>query len=329
MDFIEKIGNTVSKNLTVLVILMAAYSFFVPSTFLWVTPNMGTFLSIMMFGVGMTIKAEQFKFVLERPKDIFIGAICQYTIMPFVALAISKLLNLSPEITLGLILVGSCPGGISSNVMTYLAKGDVALSVSLTTVSTLLAPIVTPILTLFLAGTYLDVSISAMFISIVKIVLIPLILAGICNSYLPKVGIIMTKCLPLSSSILLIFLVSGSISGSADIIRSTGLLVLLSVVLLHGFGSVLGYTLAKILGLEENKRRTVALEVGMQNSGLATALAFAHFSPAVAVSAALSGPWQTIFSAMLANYWAKKPMKLENTVSENTRIKSKTSDSNI
>ena len=320
MKMIEKISNLVSKNMTILILLIGVYSFFVPTTFAWAQPKMSIILSIMMFGVGMTISVEQFKFVLERPKDIFIGAIGQYTIMPFIAFILARLLNLSPELTLGLILVGCCPGGISSNVMTFISKGDIALSVSLTTVSTLLAPIATPIITLILAKSQIEVSIFAMFISIIKTVIVPIILALVCSKLLPKLSDFMVKILPLLSSILLMLLVAGSISASIDSIMTSGFIVLIAVAIHHTIGLCLGYFLGYKCGFDEVKRRAVCLEVGMQNSGLAITLAFAHFSPVVAMVGALSGPFQTVLSAMLGNYWNNHdPKKVESieVVSEN------------
>ena len=308
MNFIEKIGKIVSKNLTILVILVAVYCFFIPSTFQWVTPNMGRILSIMMFGVGMTIKRDQFKLVLERPRDVFIGAFCQFIIMPLVAFIISKIFNLSPELSLGLILVGTCPGGVSSNIMSFLAKGDVALSVSLTTMSTILAPILTPVITLILAKSYIEISIISMFISIIKTIIIPILLATLCSKLFPKINEFMNKLLPLLSSILLMMLVSGSISGSVESIKTSGIIMFLAVIIHHGIGFLLGYIIAGRCKMNENKKRVISLEVGMQNSGLATTLAFDHFTPVVSVAAALSGPLQTIFSAILANYWANKEL---------------------
>ena len=303
---IEKIGKLMSKYMTILIVGIAIYSFVVPSTFTWVTPNMNTILQIMMFGVGVTISIEQFKLVLERPKDVFIGAIGQFAIMPLVEYAVCKLLNLPPEVSIGLILVGSCPGGVSSNMMSFIARGDVALSVSLITVSTLIAPIATPILTLILAGSYIEVSLSAMFLSIIKVVLIPIIAGVLCNKYLPIVSEISEKCIPMLSSIALICLVAGVISTSIDNIKTTGLSLFVAVLIHNVFGHLLGYILAKTFGMDEEKRRVVSLEVGMQNTGLATTLAINHYSVLAALPAAIAGTWQTIFSAILANYWAEK-----------------------
>lgn len=317
MKMLEKISNLVSKNMTILILLVAAYCYFVPTTFVWVQPKMGNILSLMMFGVGMTITIEQFKFVLERPKDIFIAAVGQYTIMPIIAFIIARILNLSPELTLGLILVGCCPGGISSNVMTFISKGDVALSVSMTTVSTLLAPIATPLLTLILAKSQIEVSILGMFISIIKMVIVPIILAIIINKLLPKIGEFIKMMLPLLSSVLLMLLVAGSISSSIDSIKSSGLIILIAVAIHHSMGLILGYLLGCKVGFAEVKRRAVSLEIGMQNSGLAITLAFTHFTPIVAMVGALSGPFQTVLTAMVANYWSKR---LPNSKVENTNI---------
>ncbi|MGL5329641.1 MAG: bile acid:sodium symporter family protein [Peptostreptococcaceae bacterium] len=303
---VERIGKIMSKYMTVLIVGVSIYSFVQPKTFMWVVPNMNTILQIMMFSVGVTISLEQFKLVLERPKDVFVGALGQFTIMPLVAFLVAKLLNLPPEITIGLILVGSCPGGVSSNVMSFIAKGDVALSVSLTTVSTLIAPIATPILTLMLAGNYIDVSASSMFMSIIKVVLVPIIAGILCNRYLPKISEVTEKCIPMISSISLMCLVGGVTSNSIDNLKTTGVLLFVAVIIHNVFGHLLGYILAAKFGMDEEKRRVVSLEVGMQNTGLATTLAVNHFSLLVALPAAIAGTWQTIFSVVLANYWAKK-----------------------
>ena len=311
LNNVERLGKIMSKYMTILIIGALVYSFIQPKTFLWVVPNMNTILQILMFSVGVTISIDQFKLVLERPKDVFIGALGQFTIMPIVAFLICKLMNLPPEISIGVILVGCCPGGISSNVMSFIAKGDVALSVSLTTVSTLIAPIVTPALTLILAGSYIDVSLYSMFLSIIKIVLIPIIVGILCNKYLPKVSEVTEKCIPMLSSLSLMCLVAGVTSNSLDNLKTTGVLLFIAVIIHNVFGHLLGYILAYKFGMDEEKRRVVSLEVGMQNTGLATTLAVSHFSLLAALPAAISGTWQTIFSAVLANYWSKKSEEKE------------------
>ncbi|WP_122638645.1 bile acid:sodium symporter family protein [Romboutsia sp. Marseille-P6047] len=234
--------------------------------------------------------------------------------MPFVEYLICKLLNLPQDICIGLILVGSCAGGISSNMMSFIEKGDVALSVSLTTVSTLIALIATPIITLALAGSYIDVSVLSMFLSIVKVVLVPIIAGGICNKYLPRVSNEVEKCIPMQcipmlSSAALMCLVGGVTGNSIDNLKSTGILLFTAVIVHNVFGHFLGYLLAAKFGMGEEKRRVVSLEVGMQNTGLATTLAVNHFSLIVALPAAIAGTWQTIFAVILSKYWASKSKK--------------------
>lgn len=270
-----------------------------------------------MFGMGMTLRLEDFRLVLTRPMDVFSGSLAQFTVMPLLAFIVSKLLNLPTELAVGLILVGCCPGGASSNVMAFMAKGDVALSVTLTSISTLLAPFLTPVLTLALGGTSIEVSLSAMFTSILQVVLVPIVLGLLCNRFLPRVVEEGTKLVPLLSTVCLVLIIGSIVGKNVDSLLSSGLLILVAVIIHNTCGYFLGYLVAKKVGLEEAKRRTMAIEVGLQNGGLATSLAMTHFTPMTAIPGVVSSTYHAVSGALLANYWSNKSLEKD----ENHKLK--------
>ena len=232
--------------------------------------------------------------------------------MPLTAFALAKLLGLPPEIAVGVILVGSCPGGTSSNVMTFLARGNTALSVTITSCTTLLAPLLTPAITLMLASQWLPVSAGAMFKSVLTIVLLPIILGLIAKSLFSKQVEKGAKALPLVSVIGIVAIVAAVVSGSKEKILESGLLILAVVILHNAFQYYLDFLLQSYLKwITLIKEKAVSIEVGMQNSGLATALAMAHFSPLAAVPGAIFSVWHNVSGSFLANYWGKKVLKLE------------------
>ena len=262
-----------------------------------------------MFGMGMTLSLDDFKEVLKQPKKVAIGVLAQFTIMPLIAFGLAVGFRLPPEVAAGVILVGCCPGGTSSNVMTFLAKGNVALSVAITSVTTLLAPFVTPALILLLASKWLPVSAGAMFWSVVKVVLIPIILGLIVKVLFNKQVEKSVKALPLVSVIAIVAIVAAVVSGSQEKIAEMGLLILLVVVLHNGLGYLLGFWVARLLKLEYYDQKAISIEVGMQNSGLGATLAATHFSPLAAVPSAIFSVWHNISGSLLATYWSKKAEK--------------------
>ena len=286
MKTLEKVSDFVGKYMAAIVIVVAALSLLFPGTFSVVkTAWVNTLLGIVMFGMGLTLKPEDFKVVFSRPKDVIIGCIAQFTLMPFLAWALTQLFHLPTELAIGVILVGTCPGGTSSNVMTYLSKGDVALSVGMTAVSTVLAPILTPLLTLLYAGQRVDVNPVNMFLSIVKVVLVP------------TTAIVLIICAVVSAN-------------SAKILTS-GLLILAVVILHNLLGYLTGFGVGKLLKLDSTKCRAISIEVGMQNSGLATSLAAAHFAqyPLATIPGAVFSVWHNISGAVLANFFARTAEK--------------------
>lgn len=283
-----------------LVIAGAAISVITPSTFAGWAPYVTIMLQVIMFGMGLTLTLGDFSYVFKRPLPILIGVIAQYVIMPLLGLGITILLQLPPELAAGVILVGCAPGGTSSNVVTFLAKGDTALSVTMTSISTLLAPILTPLLTLWLAGAYMPVNASSMALSIVKIVLVPIIAGLVIRLLLPKVVAAVEPILPWISVLGITGVVISVIPGSHNALMTAGWTVFLAVILHNLLGYTLGYLAGRATKRSDKQSRTIAIEVGMQNSGLAAGLAATYFSPAAALPAAIFSTWHNISGAIFA-----------------------------
>ena len=227
-------------------------------------------LGIVMFGMGLTLKPEDFKVVFSRPKDVIVGCVAQFTLMPFLAWALTQVFHLPTELAIGVILVGTCPGGTSSNVMTYLSKGDVALSVGMTAVSTVLAPLLTPLLTLLYAGQRVDVNPVNMFLSIVKVVLVPIALGFVVNHFFHKFTEEAVRVLPLVSTTAIVLIICAVVSANSAKIMTSGLLILVVVILHNVLGYLTGFGVGKLLKLDSTKCRAISIEVGMQNSGSLT-----------------------------------------------------------
>lgn len=284
----------------VIILVAFALGFLLPEAVKPYSGQVTIALGIIMFGMGLTLTLPDFGYVAKRPLPVLIGVIAQFVIMPALAIMLVKVFGLPSELAVGVVLVGSAPGGTSSNVISYLAKGDVALSVAMTTISTLLAPIFTPLLTLWLAGQYLPVSASAMSISIVKMVLIPVVLGLVVRMILRKNVDKILPALPWISVFGIAYVVAAVVSKSADTLAQAGVLVLAIVFLHNALGYVLGYFAAKLLRLDESAARTTSVEVGMQNSGLAATLATTYFSPLSALPAAVFSVWHNISGGLLA-----------------------------
>ena len=265
-------------------------------------------LGVVMFGMGLATKLEDFKVVFSRPRDIAIGCVAQFTIMPALAWMLARLFGLDEALTVGVILVGCCPGGTASNVITYLAKGDLALSVGMTGVSTLLAPLLTPALTLLLAGKTVDVDAVGMFIGILWVVIMPICLGLIVKKLFPKTTERAIRFMPIVSSVTIAVILALVLSANASRLATGGIAVLLVVILHNVCGLALGYLIATALRLAEPKRRTLCIEVGMQNSGLAASLAAVHFAayPMAAVPGAIFSVWHNISGAIVARLFAKR-----------------------
>ena len=304
----KKLCNYISKYMGAIVVLVAAVALFWPSSFLWVdTWAINPMLGVIMFGMGLTLSPQDFRIVFSRPKDIIIGCLAQFTIMPLLALGLSWAFALPKELALGVILVGCCPGGTASNVITYLAKGDLALSVGMTATSTLLAPLITPLLVWLLAGTMVEVDTIGMLLSIVYVVIAPIAVGLIFQRYLPKFTKEIVPYLPAFSSIAIALVVGIIVAHNADRLLVGGMIVVLVVVLHNLCGLSLGYVIGRLLGLAEPKKRAISIEVGMQNSGLASSLATLHFAayPLATIPGAIFSVWHNISGALVARIYSK------------------------
>ena len=254
MKTLEKVSDFVGKYMAAIVIAVAALALLAPGTVSFIkTSYVNYLLGIVMFGMGLTLKPSDFKVVFSRPKDVIVGCIAQFTLMPFLAFLLTKLFNLPAELAVGVILVGTCPGGTSSNVMTYLSKGDVALSVGMTAVSTILAPFLTPLLTLLYAGQRVDVNVMSMFLSIVKVVLVPIALGFVINHFFHEFTQNAVRVLPLISTTAIVAIVAAVVSANSAKILTSGLLIVAVVILHNLLGYATGFAVGKALHLSSSK----------------------------------------------------------------------------
>ncbi|HEX9830447.1 MAG TPA: bile acid:sodium symporter family protein [Thermodesulfobacteriota bacterium] len=277
-----------------------------PATFAKLAYLITPALGIIMLGMGITLTGADFKRVFLRPQDVAVGFMAQYGIMPFTGFALAKVLGLESLIAAGVVLVGSCPGGTASNVITYLARADVALSVTMTSVTTIFSPILTPLFTYLLAGQWIPVPVLRLFISTFEIILIPVALGlGIRSLFKERVKTAI-EILPMVSSVTIIFIVGVIVASNAEAIGKVGLKTGLAVILHNIVGLTLGFYFARLFGLEVFKARAVSIEVGMQNSGLGVALATAHFGALAALPSAMFSVWHNISGSALAWWWRRK-----------------------
>lgn len=309
MNILTKISKTAGNTFAIWVLIFAGLAMWIPSGFTWIAPYISILLGIIMFGMGLTLSFDDFKAVLKQPKSVFIGVAAQFIIMPGLAYLLATGFNLSPEVAVGVILVGCCPGGTASNVMTFLAKGNTALSVAVTSVSTLLAPFLTPALTYLLASKWLPVSGTDMLLSIIQIVLIPIVLGLVVKLVFKTQATEVTKALPLVSVVTIVAVVAAVVSVNKEKILESGFLILGIVILHNVLGLAIGFLAARILKMPFADQKAISIEVGMQNSGLGAALATAHFSPLAAVPSAIFSVWHNISGPILATYWAKQADK--------------------
>ncbi|WP_040198542.1 bile acid:sodium symporter family protein [Pseudomonas aeruginosa] len=300
MRALTALSRFVSASFPFWVLLFAILAFFRPAWFLPLTAAIAPLLGLVMFGMGLTLKGEDFREVARHPIRVLIGVLAQFVIMPGLAWLLCSLLQLPAEIAVGVILVGCCPGGTASNVMTWLSRGDVALSVAITSVTTLLAPLVTPALVWLLASAWLPVSFAAMFLSILQVVLVPIALGLLAQRLLGERTRQVAEVLPLVSVFSIVVIIAAVVAASQARIAESGLLIMAVVMLHNGFGLLLGYLTGKLTGMPLAPRKALAIEVGMQNSGLGAALANAHFSPLAAVPSALFSVWHNLSGSLLA-----------------------------
>ena len=303
-----RIFKFIEKYFFIIILLAVAISLVYPSSFGWVLSEynginiLNLLLSIILFTMGTTLKADDFVNVFKNPKAVGVGISAQYIIMPLIALALANIFSLDEGLTVGLVLVGTVPGGTASDVITFLAKGDVALSVSLTAVSTVISPVLTPVITLLLIGNNIHFNPTDMFISILQIVIIPIAIGLILNYKFPDFCEKLKEYLPAISSIVICLIVAGVIGVNKQAILTSSGIIIVVIVLQYFIAMLLGFGVGYLAGMERKQIITVAIELAFQNSGLSTGLAKTHF-PSLSqatVPGALYSVWQNLAGSILA-----------------------------
>ncbi|MFM0138451.1 ketopantoate/pantoate/pantothenate transporter PanS [Caballeronia grimmiae] len=289
------------------VVSVAAY--LSPSSVTGIAPHVTTLLTIIMLSMGVTLSIDDFRRVFTRPAPVIAGIVLHYLVMPLAAWVIAKLLRMPPDLTAGMVLVGSVASGTASNVMIYLARGDVALSVTISALSTLVGVFATPLLTRLYVDASIAVDVHGMLMSILQIVALPIIVGLIVNRLFGEFVRKIEPVLPIISMVSILLIIAAVVGGTQKSIASVGAVVALGVVLHNGIGLLGGYWGGRLLGFDEAVCRTLAIEVGMQNSGLAATLGKLYFTPIAALPGALFSVWHNLSGSMLAGYWAGRPAK--------------------
>jgi BASS family bile acid:Na+ symporter len=312
-------GHRILKGFSYTVLIFAAVSLsmYYPAYF----KSIGTFnltglivplLQLIMFGMGTELSLQDFKRIVQMPKGVIVGIICHYTIMPFIGFGVAHLFNFPPEIAAGIILVGCSPSGLASNVMCYLSRGNLALSVSVTTVSTLVAPLLTPLLMQWLGGSFISIQFLDMVWEMVKMVVLPVAAGLLVRHLLKGRAEWLNKVLPVTSMVGIVLILVVIIAKGRDALLQVGGLIILATFIHNTLGYLLGYWSGRLLKFNERDSRTIALEVGMQNAGLASALASRiSTNPAVALAPAVFGPLMNITGSLLSSWWHSRIPKDE------------------
>ncbi|MDQ0208436.1 bile acid:sodium symporter family protein [Alkalicoccobacillus murimartini] len=307
MQSVERVGQIISKYFALIVILVSVIAFAVPGIFTWIQPYITFLLGVIMFGMGLTMKASDFAIVAKKPIPVLIGVVAQFVIMPGIAFGLTQVFNLPYELAVGVILVGACPGGTASNVMVFLAKGDLPLSVAMTSISTILAPIMTPTIMYILASQWVDVNTGAMFMSIINVIIIPIAIGILLRRFFPVAVDKSVNALPLISIVAILAIVTAVVSLNKDNLAATAFLLFLAILLHNVLGLLLGYFTAWVFKLDETKKRAVSIEIGMQNSGLGASLANQYFEPITALPSAIFSVVHNITGPIMVSIWSKRP----------------------
>ncbi|KAK7244087.1 hypothetical protein RIF29_38905 [Crotalaria pallida] len=313
-EWVELVGEALSTAFPLWVTIGCVLGLMKPSSFNWVTPQLNIAgLTIIMLGMGMTLTLDDLRGALSMPKEVLSGFFLQYSVMPLSGYFVSKLLNLPSHYAAGLILVGCCPGGTASNIVTYLARGNVALSVIMTAASTISAVVMTPFLTAKLAGKYVAVDAAGLLISTLQVVLLPVLAGSFLNQYFQPLVKLISPLMPPLAVATVAILCGNAIAQSSSAILMSGSQVVLASSLLHASGFFFGYILARILGIDISSSRTISIEVGMQNSVLGVVLAAQHFGdPLTTVPCAVSSVTHSIFGSILAGIWRRSVPEKKN-----------------
>lgn len=309
MKYLSLLNSIITNYFTFWIIIFSAIAYFYPAYFADLRTLIVPTLGIIMFGMGVTLTTDDFKRVFLRPLDVGVGVVTQYTVMPFIGFLLAKIFGLDPLLAAGVVLVGSCPGGTSSNVITYLAKADVAFSVTMTSVSTILSPIMIPFLMYTYAGEWIDVPVQKLFLSTVQIILLPVGLGLLIRTLIKDRIKYVLPILPSVSSAAIIFIVAVIVAANSASIATVGLLVAVIAIIHNTFGFFIGYRVARLFGMDVNRARAVSIEIGMQNSGLAVALANTYFGALAALPGAIFSVWMNISGSALAWWWRRSSNK--------------------
>lgn len=308
MKYLAKLSQLVNKTFPLWVVICCVAAYIIPEAFKIFVPYISIMLGVVMFGMGLTLSAADFREVFRRPKDVFVGVAAQFTIMPLSAYALCWAMDLPPELAVGLILLGCCPGGTASNVVTFLARGDVALSVTVTSMTTLLAPVMTPALMWVLASQWVAMDPTAMFVSIAEIIILPIAAGVVVHSLLGKRIEPVQAALPIVSVTAIVLIAGAVVAVSKPQLPQIGALLFAAVAVQNALGMVLGWYAAKFFGMNLAKQKCLAFEVGMQNSSLGVALAAAHFaaSPVTALPSAVAAVWHNVACPVVAAFMTKR-----------------------
>ncbi|MCV9996623.1 bile acid:sodium symporter family protein [Paeniglutamicibacter sp. ZC-3] len=310
-----------------IIVAAGAFGIFAPTVALPLNPLVPLLLGVVMFTMGLTMKAPDLKLIVRMPQAVAIGFVAQFTIMPLAGLGLAVLFGFEPLLVVGMVLLGSVPGGASSNIVAYLSRGNVALSVAMTSLSTILAPFITPFIVLWLAGSYLPVDFASMFTQIMQITIIPVILGVVLKLVAGKFVDAISAAIPWISVAVLSLVIAGIMARSASVVMASAGLVIVAVILHNAIGFALGYTAAWAGRLGPRERRAVAVEVGMQNAGLAAALANSNYGPLASLPAAVATIWHNIGGALLATLFGvierrQEKAKLNTVIEEQQTVDS-------
>lgn len=304
----KKISKVLTKYMAVMVILIAALALFVPKSCIWIQSSWVNYLLIIvMFVMGLNMNLEDIAVVFTKPRDLILGCVVQYVAMPVLAFGLGKMFFLDEELLAGLIILGCCPGGTASNVMTYLSKGESAFSIGMTAVTNLLSPVITPVLTYLFLRKTISVDVKSMILAIIFVVIVPLLLGMVINRILSRLTENVKYILPSVADIAIFLIVASTVSHNSDRIRATGIKIIIAAILLNLLGYLFGYIFGSSFMMKMKRKKALTLEIGMQNSGMTTSLAVAAFPgmAMAAVPAAVFSVWQYVSGAVLAGIFRK------------------------
>lgn len=298
--------NRVLQLFPIWALAFSAIAFFKPELFTGLKTLIVPLLTVIMLTMGLTLTPSDFLRIKDSKKAVLAGVVLQFTVMPAVAFFVSNVFQLDDALLIGMVLVGAVAGGTASNVLCYLAKGDVALSITMTAISTLLGVALTPLLIELLVGQIVDIPTSSMILSLFKIVLLPVAFGIVLNHFFKATMAKIADVLPIFSMASVVFIIAIIVALNANKLHSVGIIMLAAVIVHNGSGLLLGYLAGKALGFEPKICKTIALEVGMQNSGLAVALAMKFFTPTAAIAGTIFSIWHNVSGSILASYWQRQ-----------------------